>query len=85
MVPLSSGCQKLLERARTNPVGLRFRELVRLAECFGFTPHRQKGSHIVLVAEGVRRPLVVQDVGGHAKPYQVRELLKVIETMEAEG
>jgi hypothetical protein len=32
MVPLSSRCRKLLDRARTSPGGLRFQELVRLAE-----------------------------------------------------
>jgi predicted RNA binding protein YcfA (HicA-like mRNA interferase family) len=54
-----------------------------LAECFGFERRRQKGSHLVLVAEGLRRPLVVQDVKGGAKPYQVRQLLEAIEGMEA--
>lgn len=56
---------------------------MRLAECFGFERTRRKGSHLVLVAEGVRRPLVVQDVKGHSKPYQVRQLLTAIEEMEA--
>lgn len=83
MVPLSSRCRKLLDRVRTNPAGLRFQELVRLAECFGSEQSRQKGSHLVLVAEGVRRPLVVQNVKGSAKPYQVRQLLDAIEEMEA--
>ena len=83
MVPLSSRCRKLLDRARTSPAGLRFPELVRLAECFGFERRRQKGSHLVLAAEGVRRPLVVQDVKGSAKPYQVKQLLAAIKEMEA--
>lgn len=83
MVPLSSRCRKLLDRARANPAGLRFRELVRLPECSGFERSRQKGSHLVLAAEGVRRPLVVQNVKGNAKPYQVRQLLRAIEEMEA--
>jgi predicted RNA binding protein YcfA (HicA-like mRNA interferase family) len=54
-----------------------------LAECFGFERRRQKGSHLVLLAEGLRRPLVVQDVKGGAKPCQVRQLLEAIEGMEA--
>ena len=83
MVPLSSRCRRLLDRARTNPAGLRFQELVRLAECYGFERSRQKGSHLVLVVEGLRRPLVVQDVKGGAKPYQVKQLLAAIDEMEA--
>jgi predicted RNA binding protein YcfA (HicA-like mRNA interferase family) len=54
-----------------------------LAECFGFERSRRKGSHLVLAAEGLRRPLVVQDVKGRSKPYQVRQLLEAIEGMEA--
>jgi hypothetical protein len=72
-------CQKLLDRARENAGGLRFRELLRLAACFGFEPTRQRGSHVVLAAEGAPRPLVVQDVNGRAKAYQVRQLLDAIE------
>ncbi len=72
-------CRELLERARANPAGLRFRELLRLAECHGFNPSRQRGSHIVLSAEAAPRPLVVQDVKGRAKAYQVRQLLDAIE------
>ncbi|MDQ4079023.1 MAG: type II toxin-antitoxin system HicA family toxin [Chloroflexota bacterium] len=40
-----SRCEKLLAKARNNPQGLRFRELERLAECYGFTFSRSKGSH----------------------------------------
>jgi hypothetical protein len=69
-------------RARDNPAGLRFRELLRLAACFGIEQRRQSGSHIVLGADGLRRPLVVQDVRGQAKPYQVRQLVDAIDRLE---
>jgi predicted RNA binding protein YcfA (HicA-like mRNA interferase family) len=72
-------CRELLDRARANPSGLRFRELLRLAECHGFHPSRQRGSHVVLSADDAPRPLVVQDVKGRAKAYQVRQLLDAIE------
>jgi len=83
MVPSTSRCQRLLDRARTNPAGLRFRELIRLAECHGFERSRQKASHLVLMAEGLHRPPVVQNVKGSAKPYQVKQLLAAIDEMEA--
>jgi hypothetical protein len=39
---------------------------------------------VVLVAEGAPRPLVVQDVKGRAKAYQVRLLLDVIDAKEGD-
>ncbi len=77
--PRDRRCRELLDRARANPSGLRLRELLRLAECYGFNPVRQRGSHVVLSAEDAPRPLVVQDVKGRAKAYQVRQLLDAIE------
>jgi len=88
MVPLNARdprCRDLLDGARNNPAGLRFRELLRLASCHGFRISRQRGSHVVLVAEGAARPLVVQDVKGRAKAYQVRQLLDAIEAKEGLG
>ena len=86
MVPGSSSshrrCLELLDHARTNPGGLRFSELIRLAECFGFSRRRQKGSHVVLSLEEALRPLVVQNVKGRAKAYQVRQLLDAIDRTE---
>ena len=38
-----------------------------------------KGSHRVYVREGVKEILNFQNVKGKAKPYQVRQFLKVIE------
>ena len=57
-----------------------FRDLVRLAEGFGFRQIRVRGSHHILVHPDVPQPLNLQDRGGEAKPYQVRQLLKLIET-----
>lgn len=38
-------CEKLLEKARASSTNIRFAELCQLAECYGFTFVRQKGSH----------------------------------------
>ena len=38
-----------------------------------------KGSHRVFVREGVKELLNFQDVKGKAKPYQVRQFIKLIE------
>jgi hypothetical protein len=71
--------QKLLEKARNNPAGIRFQEICLLAAQMGFTRRGGKGSHVVYDKEGVEEILTFQDRHGMAKPYQVRQLLAVIE------
>jgi predicted RNA binding protein YcfA (HicA-like mRNA interferase family) len=72
-------CDKLLQKARNNPAGLRFTELVQLAECYGFEFDRQKGSHHIYAQPVFNRQLVlVPDKNGKAKPYQVKQALKEI-------
>jgi predicted RNA binding protein YcfA (HicA-like mRNA interferase family) len=72
--------RKLLERvARGNVANVRFRDLLRLASALGFRTSRVAGSHHILVHPGSREILNLQDVGGDAKPYQVRQLLRLVE------
>jgi len=71
--------RKLLEKARSNPGGVRFREICLLADQMGFTRRGGKGSHVVYVKDGVEEILTFQDRMGMAKPYQVKQLLAVIE------
>ncbi len=73
-----SRCRALLERATANPAGLRFIELCQLAECFGWELKRQRGSHRLYGRPGDLALMNFQDVAGHAKPYQVRQLLHAI-------
>jgi HicA-like toxin of HicAB toxin-antitoxin system len=56
-----------------------FRELVSLAEAFGFQLERISGSHHVFSHPMVQELLNLQDVRGEAKPYQVRQLLRLVE------
>ena len=71
---------KLFQLARDNPAGLRFRDLCRLAEAFGFVFQRQKGSHRVYKYPGLWQIMIFQDDHGTAKAYQVRQLLDCIES-----
>jgi hypothetical protein len=71
--------QKLVEKARNNPAGVRFREICLLAEHLGFAKRGGKGSHIVYEKGGVEEILTFQDRKGMAMPYQVKQLLAVIE------
>ena len=71
--------RKLLAKALRNPKGLRFSELTRLAEAFGFELDRTSGSHHIYLHPKVRELLNLQDVGGKAKPYQVKQLMQLVE------
>ena len=71
--------RKLLEQALRNPAGLRFEEAKKLAEAFGFRLDRINGSHHIFVRAGVPRLVNLQNCGGKAKVYQVRQLLKLAE------
>ena len=71
--------RKLLQKAPASPAGLRFEEVCGLAEAFGFHLSRVKGSHHIFVRPRVRELVNLQDVHGKAKPYQVRQLLDLVE------
>ena len=71
--------QKLLLKAINAPQNLRFAELMTLAGAFGYSLDRVKGSHHIMVHPQADRVLNLQEVGGKAKPYQVRQFLRDIE------
>ena len=75
-------CAELLGRARSNPRGLRFTELCALAECYGWEFDRSRGSHHIYKRAGYIRVMNFQDIGGAAKPYQVRQLLHAIDALQ---
>lgn len=70
---------KLLAVAHRNPADMRFSELVRLLKALGYTLARTTGSHQIFTADNL--PMVnLQKSKGKAKPYQVRQVLSIIET-----
>jgi len=71
--------QKLIEKAANNPAGIRFKDLCLLAESMGYRKRGGKGSHVVYEMDGVKEILTFQDHKGMAKPYQVKQMLAVIE------
>jgi hypothetical protein len=68
-----------IDEWRANPQKVRFERLCAIAEVFGFRFSRQKGSHKVYVRDGVEEILNFQDVGGKAKPYQVKQFIDILE------
>lgn len=53
--------------------------MLRLAEAYGFQLDRVSGSHHILVHPAVPAVLNLQNVNGQAKPYQIKQFLKIVE------
>ena len=70
---------KLLQMALSSPANLRFEEVRTLARTFGFHLSRVKGSHHIFAHPSVRELVNLQEVKGKAKPYQVKQLLALVE------
>jgi hypothetical protein len=71
--------RKLLRKVLSGSKNIRFADMMKLAEGFGFRLDRVAGSHHIMVHADVPRPLNLQEVNGQAKPYQVRQFLKLVE------
>ena len=71
--------RKLLLKVMSRPNSVRFSELETLVEAFGFRLSRTAGSHHIYVHPNVHELVNLQDVGGNAKPYQIRQFLDLVE------
>lgn len=71
--------RKLLRKVLGGSKNVRFADLCRLAEAFGYRLDRVSGSHHIFEHPEASRPLNLQNVHGQAKPYQVRQLLRDVE------
>ncbi|MEA3282019.1 MAG: type II toxin-antitoxin system HicA family toxin [Euryarchaeota archaeon] len=71
--------KEIYEGLKKNSKNVRFAVICRAAEVFGFRHKGGKGSHRIYVKKGVREMLNFQNVKGKAKPYQVKQFLKVVD------
>ena len=71
--------RKLLDKLLSGSRNIRFEEATRAAECFGFQLVRVNGSHHIFQHSEITELVNLQNVKGQAKPYQVRQLLKLVE------
>lgn len=79
MIDMESKKRKIYEELKKNPKNVRFTDLCKAAELFGFKYKGGKGSHVVYAHGDIKEILNFQNVKGKAKPYQVKQLLKIIE------
>ena len=71
--------RKLLQRllGGRSDANIRFSDLCSLLRSLGFE-ERTRGSHHVFVKEGVEDLINLQHEGSQAKPYQVRQVRRVL-------
>jgi predicted RNA binding protein YcfA (HicA-like mRNA interferase family) len=70
---------KLLKRLQQGQhANVTYEDFVRLLEAFGFRFLRGRGSHSVFAHPGVPDTLNIQPKRGEAKPYQIRQFLRLI-------
>jgi predicted RNA binding protein YcfA (HicA-like mRNA interferase family) len=58
---------------------IRFGDFTRLVEAFGFRLARTSGSHHLFTRPGIPEAVNLQTYQGEAKPYQIRQFLKLVE------
>jgi hypothetical protein len=74
--------QKLIreiDELRANSKNVRFERLCTIAEALGFEFSRQHGSHKIYVLRKAKEILDIQDIGGRAKSYQVKQFIDLVD------
>jgi hypothetical protein len=71
--------RKLLKKLLAGSRNIRFGDLTRLVEAFGFELARVTGGHHIFTHPEIPRLINLQNVQGQAKPYQIGQFLDLIE------
>ena len=75
----------ILARMRQNPNGIRFAEICLVCDHYFGDARQRNSSHRVYKTPWQGDPRVnIQNSKGHAKAYQVKQVLKAIERLEHE-
>jgi predicted RNA binding protein YcfA (HicA-like mRNA interferase family) len=75
---------KTLKLARASPGNIRFRDMTGLVESFGFKLARVSGSHHIFAHPHLPELINLQEVQGKCKPYQIKQVLKLVERYNLE-
>jgi len=71
--------KKLLKKILAGSKNIAFSDIRKLAEAFGFRLARVSGSHHIFVHPDVSELVNLQDVEGKAKPYQIKQFVRIVE------
>ena len=80
-----AGVAAIVAALRNNPKGVRFADLVKVCDEYFGEPRQTSGSHRVYRTPWPGDPRVnIQNDKGGAKPYQVRQVLRAMDKLEAD-
>jgi predicted RNA binding protein YcfA (HicA-like mRNA interferase family) len=71
--------QKLIQKLLSGSKNIRFSEAQTAIEAFGFRFARVSGSHYIYTHPDLPELINLQNVGGKAKPYQIKQFLEIVE------
>ena len=71
--------RKLLQKILDGSKNVRFQDMIALVQTFGFRLSRVSGSHHIFTHPGIPELVNLQEVHGQAKPYQIKQFLKLVE------
>ena len=75
---------EIIKRMKSNPKGVRFKDLCRVCDAVFGEPRQRGTSHRIYRTPWQGDPRVnIQNQKGMAKSYQVKQVLQAIERMEA--
>ncbi len=69
----------LLRLTQGSVQNVAFGDMVNMVQGFGFTLARTSGSHHIFTRDGLPELVNIQNVDGQAKPYQIRQFLRLVE------
>jgi hypothetical protein len=79
-----SSVEAIVAKMRRNPNDIRFRDLCIVCDHYFGVARQSAGSHRIYRTPWQGDPRInIQDRNGKAKPYQVRQVLKAIDKLEA--
>jgi len=71
--------KKILAKVLAGSKNIGFNDFVSLVEGFGFRLSRKSGSHHIFIHPKVKELVNLQNVNGQVKPYQIRQLMELVE------
>ena len=72
--------RKLLKRLSEGQLrNIAFGDIINMVEGFGFRQVRTSGSHHIFTHPAIPELVNLQEVKGEAKPYQIRQFLRLVE------
>ncbi len=74
----------LIKLVQGNYKNISFKEFQYLIEKYGFKLDRVSGSHHIYTYPGIPDIINIQNIKGEAKPYQIKQVLKIIEKYNLE-